>query len=99
MNAVVQAGFFYKDIKNFIVDGKFDGDADDPFGGSFNGIAYDEAKIPVNGDRAQVKGTELSYQQALTFLPAPLDGFLIPLNYTYTEIESAQCRERVCQKV
>src|SRR3546814_1129167 len=38
-------------------------------------------------DSAKVKGIELSYQQALTFLPAPLDGFLINLNYTYTDAE------------
>ena len=86
-NAVVQAGFFYKSIKDFIVTGEFEGDENDPFGGSFNGIGYDQATIPINGDKATVKGVEFSYQQALSFLPAPFDGLLVNFNYTYTDAE------------
>lgn len=80
-NAVVQAGFFWKDIKDFIVDRNHD----DP--GVFNGIAYDEATIPENGDSARVKGIEFSFQQAFTFLPAPFDGLLANFNYTYTDAD------------
>jgi outer membrane receptor protein involved in Fe transport len=32
-----------------------------------------------------VKGAEFSYQQSLTFLPAPFDGLLLGFNYTYTD--------------
>lgn len=85
-NAVVQVGAFYKDIDNFIVSAEFEAD-DAPFNGLFNGVAFDEAVIPINGDKAKVKGLEFSYQQALTFLPAPLDGFLVNFNYTYTDAE------------
>lgn len=78
-NGALSAGVFYKDIKNFIVDTNLE-DA-----GEYNGIAFDEATIPINGDSAKVWGLELSYTQALRFLPAPLDGFLVNANYTYTD--------------
>jgi TonB-dependent receptor len=78
-NGALSAGFFYKDVKNFIVDTNLD----EP--GTYNGIAYDEATIPINGDKAKVWGIELSYAQALKFLPSPLDGFILQANYTYTD--------------
>lgn len=78
-NGALSAGVFYKDIKDFIVDAKYQ----DP--GTYQGIAYDEATIPMNGDSAKVWGLELSYQQALRFLPSPLDGLLVQANYTYTD--------------
>lgn len=77
-DAAVSLGGFYKSIDNFIVVGQFS-DV------TFNGISVDEATIPINGERATVKGLEFSYQQALTFLPAPFDGFLVNFNYTYTD--------------
>lgn len=80
-NGAISANIFYKDINNFIVD-FFDSD-----GGTYNGIAYDEAVIPINGESAQIFGIELSFAQAFTFLPAPFDGFLLNLNYTYTDAE------------
>lgn len=85
-NAVLQGGLFYKRISDFIVTARFDAD-DAPFNGTFNGIDFTEADIPLNGDTATVKGFELSYQQALDFLPGALDGFLVTLNYTYTDAE------------
>ena len=42
----------------------------------------------VNGDGAELKGFELSYQQPFTFLPAPFDGFGMMANYTYADSES-----------
>ena len=78
-NGALSAGVFYKDIKNFIVDTNLE-DA-----GEYNGIAFDEATIPINGDSAKIWGLELSYTQALRFLPAPFDGFLMNANYTYTD--------------
>lgn len=81
-NGVLQAGAFYKTIDNFIVDAEFEAI-------SFNGIYADEAVIPINGDEAEVRGLELNYQQALDFLPAPLDGFLLGFNYTYTNSEGS----------
>jgi TonB-dependent receptor len=86
--AVVQLGVFYKEIDDFIVNAEFDsGDA--PFNGVFNGIAFDEALIPLNGDEANVFGFEVAYQQALTQLPGPFDGLLLSANYTYTDTDAS----------
>lgn len=85
-DAVVQVGVFHKKIEDFIVGVEYDaGDA--PFNGVFNGVAFDEAVIPLNGDEAEVTGIEFNYQQALTFLPEPFDGLIVGLNYTYTDNE------------
>lgn len=78
--AVVQGGLFYKKIADFIVDAEFEN-------GTFAGIRYDEAVIPINGDEATVFGLELSYSQAFSNLAAPWDGLLVSLNYTYTNAE------------
>src|SRR5690606_21640159 len=85
-NAVIQLGAFYKDINGFIVEAEFDEDTP-PYNGAYNGIAFSEATIPLNGDTAKVKGVEYAYQQALDFLPGLLDGLLVNLNYTYTDAE------------
>ncbi len=78
---VIQAGVFYKDIQDFIVDQFYS----DP--GTYRGIAYEEALIPINGSSATVAGVEFNYQQALDFLPGLLDGTLVGFNYTYTDSE------------
>lgn len=80
-NGAISANIFYKEIDNFIVD-FFDSD-----GGTFNGIAFDEAVIPINGESAEIFGMEFSFAQAFTFLPAPFDGLLFNFNYTYTDAE------------
>lgn len=73
----ISAGFFYKDIKDYIVD-TFSED------GVFRGVAYDEATIPLNGPSAEVYGAEFSYSQNFTMLPAPFDGLIGQVNYTWT---------------
>jgi len=80
-NGAITGNVFYKDIKNFIVD------TVDENGGVFNGIAYDEAVIPINGDSAQIFGFEFGFSQAFSFLPDPLDGLLVNFNYTYTDAD------------
>jgi TonB-dependent receptor len=77
-NGALSAAFFYKDIKNYIVDTV----AED---GVFNGIGFNEAVIPINGPSAEVWGIELGFSQALTMLPSPFDGLLVQVNYTYTD--------------
>lgn len=81
--AVIQGGVFYKKINDFIVD------FNDDQAGTFNGIEYSEALIPLNGGEATVFGVELSYGQALSFLPGPFDGLLVNFNYTYTDTEGS----------
>jgi TonB-dependent receptor len=39
----------------------------------------------MNGDGGQIKGVEVMYQQAFTFLPAPFDGLGVYSNYSYTD--------------
>ena len=78
-NGALSAAVFWKDIKDYIVDVNIDES------GVFNGIAFDEATIPINGRGAEVFGVELSASQALDFLPGILSGFLVQANYTYTD--------------
>ena len=85
--SVLSAGIFYKDVENFIFEQEFESD-DAPFNGLYNGIPFDEAAIPLNGDNATIMGFELNYQQVLSMLPAPFDGLLVGLNYTYTDTEA-----------
>ncbi len=40
---------------------------------------------PENGDRGQVHGLELAWQQTFDFLPSPLDGLGVYSNYTYAK--------------
>lgn len=79
-NAVVSAGAFYKSIDNFIVVANFE-DV------TFNGVFATEALIPINGESAEVFGIEANFAAQLDFLPDPFDGFLVGLNYTYTDSE------------
>jgi len=80
-NGALTAGVFYKTIKDYTAEIR---DFND---GTYNGIDYSEAVYYVNGDTAKVKGVELSFSQVLNFLPAPLDGFLVNLNYTFTDAD------------
>jgi TonB-dependent receptor len=84
--SVLSAGVFYKDIENFIFNTEFEED-DPPFFGDFNGVPFTEAVIPQNGQSAEVLGFEINYQQVMSFLPAPFNGVLLGLNYTYTDAE------------
>ncbi|AKM09491.1 TonB-dependent receptor [Croceicoccus naphthovorans] len=74
----ISAAVFYKDIKNYIVDTAVED-------GSFLGVDFTEAEIPINGPSAEIFGAELSVSQSLSMLPAPLDGLLVQANYTYTD--------------
>tara|TARA_R110000772_G_scaffold73771_1_gene161102 strand:+ start:207 stop:2138 length:1932 start_codon:yes stop_codon:yes gene_type:complete len=87
-NGAITANVFYKDIKNFIVDSFSESEKDingDLIPLFYQGIAYTEAVIPVNGPSAEVFGIELGFAQAFTFLPDPFDGLLVNFNYTYTD--------------
>ena len=78
-NGAITAGVFYKRIKNFEVLTR-DGDP-----GTFNGIDYQEALIPINGDSGDIFGFEAGFSQTFDMLPAPFDGMLFQANYTYTD--------------
>ena len=44
---------------------------------------------PENASSATIKGVEFAVQQDLSFLPEPLDGFGVILNYTYLDSKTA----------
>ena len=76
-NGAISFGAFYKDVKNYAVTQTFDDY-------TYKGTLYDQFKTTINGDSAEVVGFEASFSQAYTMLPAPFDGLLTQLNYTYT---------------
>ncbi|MBW4330861.1 TonB-dependent receptor [Stakelama sp. CBK3Z-3] len=78
-SGAVSLAFFHKEIDDFIVDQRTD------MPGTYQGVAYTELTVPVNGETAKVTGLEASLSQVLDFLPGPFDGLLVQLNYTYTD--------------
>ena len=77
-NGAITAGVFYKDITNYQIDAEFEN-------GTFRGIAYDEAVIPINGPSAEVFGVEIGVAQSFDYLEGFLSGFIVSANYTYTD--------------
>jgi TonB-dependent receptor len=69
---LLQAGFFYKNLQNPIV----------------QTLTKQPGNIfltqSINAGSAYIYGFELAYQQHLTFLPGPLNGIGISANYGYT---------------
>ena len=72
---------FYKDLDTFIFNSVTPYVVTDAGGNQITGTFSQ----PVNGRGGSVKGFEVLFQKALTFLPAPLDGFGVYLNYSYTD--------------
>lgn len=85
-SSVLQGGFFYKDIDDYITTVTFEAD-DAPYNGVYRGIAFTEADIPLNMGKAKIRGFELGYSQVYSMLPAPWDGLLTNFNYTYTDAD------------
>ncbi len=71
-----QAGFFYKELTNPIVDSKTN-----PTTGQFAGYVVTQ---PVNLGSAWVTGLEVAYLQHYTSLPGMLGGLGLSANYSYT---------------
>ena len=52
----------------------------------FNGRLYERLRHrPENADSGHIAGVELTYQTFFTFLPSPLDGLGVNLNYTFAD--------------
>ncbi len=77
-NGAITAAFFYKDIKDFIIDANIDTP------GTFAGIEFDEATIPINGPSGEIYGFEFGFAQTFSHLQGPLRGLILQANYTYT---------------
>lgn len=79
---VLSAGWFRKDIRDFIVSsniGTIGLGADNGYNGDYGGYTVISN---TNGGTAIVQGWEFGYQQQFTFLPGFLKGFGIFANYT-----------------
>ena len=76
---ILAGALFYKKIDNPIFISTRTGS------GIFAGVPLTDASItePLNGDRSRLTGLELNYQQPLTFLPSPFDGFGMGVNLTF----------------
>lgn len=73
---------FYKDLSTFIVQQVTAITVPNPAGGPALEGTF---RQPVNGSGGSIKGVEVLFQKAFTFLPKPLDGFGVYLNYSYTD--------------
>lgn len=56
---------------------------------TYAGLAFESLSYsrPENADSGKIKGVEFNYQQQLTMLPSPFDGFGFSVNYTVTDSE------------
>jgi TonB-dependent receptor len=72
---VLSAAVFRKNLDDVIFRSQF------KLPGQPNAIYFQER----NGSTGKAKGLELSWQQSLTFLPKPLDGFGVNLNATFID--------------
>lgn len=81
---ILSGGVFYKQLDGFIYNHT-----------DFNQPYMNDPSVLVdvtqaqNGDKATLLGVELAFQKTLEFLPKPLKGFSIYLNYTYTMSEAS----------
>ncbi|KXI27076.1 TonB-dependent receptor [Paraglaciecola hydrolytica] len=71
---------FYKDLKNFFINGAYEREFTNPTSGVTQTV---NVAGPLNGGDGTMKGVEISYQQFFDMLPAPFDGFGIQANYSY----------------
>jgi len=82
---LLSTAVFYKDVKNFIQNGSSSETLNvTQVQGGTTPITFSVLQ-PQNGGTAILKGVELGYQQAFTFLPAPFNNFGAVINYTYVD--------------
>jgi TonB-dependent receptor len=76
---VLSAGVFAKRLRNPIFPTQRAVTPDDQFPDDVVSVLQ-----PLNGTTASLEGFEVAWLQNLTFLPAPLNGLGVNVNYTYT---------------
>ena len=74
----VAATVYYKDLDTFIARAA---DAEQIV---YNGTTYNVSR-PINGEGGYIRGYEVLYQQAFSFLPEPFNGLGVYANYAFTE--------------
>ncbi|MFT3990829.1 MAG: TonB-dependent receptor [Luteolibacter sp.] len=78
-DTMVSLGYYYKDIKSFILPAQTRTNVD-----LFqDGVTY-TVRQPINGYGAKLDGFEFSAQTVFSFLPAPFDGMGVSGNFTYS---------------
>jgi len=79
---ILSVGAFRKDIDNPVFRRGFT-----QTNITFDNLRYNLISFsqPENAQKGNVTGVELNYNQFFTFLPSPLDGFGVNLNYTVTD--------------
>ncbi|MTV36581.1 TonB-dependent receptor [Duganella radicis] len=83
-DGAISAYVFHKDIKNFTYTTNL--------AGSGQWAGYTSAITYANGDKASVKGIELSYSQPLRMLPSPFNRFIIGANGSLTSSDANVAR-------
>ncbi|HEX5344684.1 MAG TPA: TonB-dependent receptor [Duganella sp.] len=83
-DGAVSAYVFHKDIKNFTYTTNL--------AGSGQWAGYTSAITYANGDKASVKGIELSYSQPLRMLPSPFNRFILGANGSLTHSDANVAR-------
>lgn len=106
--SLISAAFFYKDIDTYIQIIRQDLPYSDLT--ALNPVAFApgfctspcssstvfQLTSAVNTKGGPLKGIELSYQQPLSFLPAPFDNMGVLLNYTWVKSEIDYCNDALC---
>ncbi len=79
---------FYKDVKNFVQTVTQRGVDLGPGFVGFDGVStvYTVTR-PINSGAGKIKGFEINYQQAFTFLPGPLKNLGVVTNLTYNDAQ------------
>lgn len=80
-NGLLAAGVFYKDVQDEVFLLTTDGPIE------VDGVTYDALTQPENAADAEILGFEAQYQQTLSFLPRPFDGFGLIVNATVLDTE------------
>jgi TonB-dependent receptor len=87
-SSILSVGLFKKDLKSFIVRAASNE--------VFDGVTY-LVNRPRNGANASLKGFEVIFQNNFTFLPAPLDGLGVLVNYSYITSKTRDLNSRTGQ--
>ncbi len=83
-SGIVSAGVFHKEIDNPVFTNAYT-----LRNATFEGLNFSNLSFsrPENAESGKVTGLELNYQQQLTMLPSPFDGFGFSVNYTLVDSE------------
>lgn len=82
---MISGGIFYKRIEDFIFNYRIFGFEGDPREANLSRV---QVQIPLNGQRANVRGAEIQTNMFFTFFPGELKNMGVFANYTYTNSEA-----------